>query len=158
MVYVTHDQTEAMTMASRIVVLNGGRVEQVGPPLELYNRPANRFVAGFLGSPRMNFVKGTAYGPTIGIRPEAFSDQPCPGLHLKGRVSVVEQLGRETLIYLDAQICAFDSESAEGHFAIHRSRQIDARPGQILEFWAPPAAFHVFDSDDRAIRAPSSHA
>ncbi len=51
MVYVTHDQTEAMTMASRIVVLNGGQVEQVGPPLDLYNRPANRFVAGFLGSP-----------------------------------------------------------------------------------------------------------
>jgi multiple sugar transport system ATP-binding protein len=57
MVYVTHDQTEAMTMASRIVVLNDGRIEQMGSPLELYNRPANRFVAGFLGSPRMNFFK-----------------------------------------------------------------------------------------------------
>ena len=56
MVYVTHDQTEAMTMASRIVVLNDGNIEQIGSPLELYNHPANRFVAGFLGSPRMNFI------------------------------------------------------------------------------------------------------
>ena len=58
MVYVTHDQVEAMTLASRIVVLNGGRIEQIGAPLELYHRPANRFVAGFLGSPRMNFLAG----------------------------------------------------------------------------------------------------
>ncbi|HEY8359942.1 MAG TPA: ABC transporter ATP-binding protein [Ramlibacter sp.] len=62
MVYVTHDQTEAMTMASRIVVLNAGIIEQIGSPLDLYNRPANRFVAGFLGSPRMNFFKGTVEG------------------------------------------------------------------------------------------------
>ena len=59
MIYVTHDQVEAMTMADRIVVLRGGRVEQVGTPLELYNRPANRFVAGFIGSPQMNFLGGT---------------------------------------------------------------------------------------------------
>ena len=60
MVYVTHDQTEAMTMADRIVVLNDGKIEQIGSPLELYNRPANRFVAGFLGSPRMNFIAARA--------------------------------------------------------------------------------------------------
>ena len=59
MIYVTHDQVEAMTMADRIVVLRGGRVEQVGTPLDLYNRPANRFVAGFIGSPQMNFLGGT---------------------------------------------------------------------------------------------------
>ena len=58
MIYVTHDQVEAMTMADRIVVLRQGHVEQVGAPLELYNRPANRFVAGFIGSPRMNFLDG----------------------------------------------------------------------------------------------------
>ena len=58
MIYVTHDQVEAMTMADRIVVLRGGNVEQVGTPLELYNRPANRFVAGFIGSPQMNFLAG----------------------------------------------------------------------------------------------------
>jgi lactose/L-arabinose transport system ATP-binding protein len=68
MVYVTHDQTEAMTLADRIVVLRAGRVEQVGAPLELYNDPANQFVAGFIGSPRMNFLAaeslGSAGGPT----------------------------------------------------------------------------------------------
>ena len=58
MIYVTHDQVEAMTMADKIVVLNGGRIEQVGAPLELYNHPANRFVAGFIGSPKMNFLDG----------------------------------------------------------------------------------------------------
>jgi multiple sugar transport system ATP-binding protein len=58
MIYVTHDQVEAMTLADRIVVLNAGRIEQVGAPLELYHHPANLFVAGFLGSPRMNFLKG----------------------------------------------------------------------------------------------------
>ena len=70
MVYVTHDQTEAMTMADRIVVLNGGLIEQIGSPLELYNRPANRFVAGFLGSPRMNFIAaraGAASGRTVTV-------------------------------------------------------------------------------------------
>ena len=70
MVYVTHDQTEAMTMADRIVVLNGGLIEQIGSPLELYNRPANRFVAGFLGSPRMNFIAaraGAASGRTVAV-------------------------------------------------------------------------------------------
>ena len=58
-VYVTHDQVEAMTMADKIVVLNAGRVEQIGAPLELYDRPANQFVAGFIGSPAMNFIPGT---------------------------------------------------------------------------------------------------
>jgi multiple sugar transport system ATP-binding protein len=73
-VYVTHDQVEAMTMADKIVVLNAGRIEQYGSPLELYEHPANLFVAGFIGSPKMNFVAGTAAGEpratTIGIRPE----------------------------------------------------------------------------------------
>ncbi len=58
MIYVTHDQVEAMTLANRIVVLNAGKIEQVGTPLELYNRPINQFVAGFIGSPRMNFIAG----------------------------------------------------------------------------------------------------
>ena len=63
MIYVTHDQIEAMTLADRIVVLRDGRIEQIGSPLELYNSPANRFVAGFIGSPRMNFVDGVVSGP-----------------------------------------------------------------------------------------------
>ena len=189
MVYVTHDQTEAMTMASRIVVLNGGRVEQVGRPLELYNRPANRFVAGFLGSPRMNFVAGqvmavadgvstvraagisgdlavplqaggVAVGEevTIGIRPEAFTED-LTGATVTGKVAVVESLGRETLLYLDAApLRAFDSESPEGHFAVHRTRQIDARPGDGLTVGIAPRAVHLFNAKDRAIAWPSVHA
>jgi multiple sugar transport system ATP-binding protein len=69
MIYVTHDQVEAMTMADRIVVLRAGKVEQVGAPLDLYNRPANRFVAGFIGSPRMNFLEGGSAGPTAPASP-----------------------------------------------------------------------------------------
>lgn len=74
MVYVTHDQVEAMTMADKIVVLNAGRIEQVGSPLELYRNPRNLFVAGFIGSPKMNFITGeiaTGHGAhTLGVRPE----------------------------------------------------------------------------------------
>ena len=74
MIYVTHDQTEAMTLADKIVVLRDGRVEQIGSPMELYNNPANQFVAGFLGSPSMNFFPadriGGAEGTTAGVRPE----------------------------------------------------------------------------------------
>ncbi|PJN96449.1 sugar ABC transporter ATP-binding protein, partial [Amaricoccus sp. HAR-UPW-R2A-40] len=73
MIYVTHDQVEAMTLADKIVVLNAGRIEQVGAPMELYNDPANTFVAGFIGSPQMNFLKAGplgAPGATLGVRPE----------------------------------------------------------------------------------------
>ncbi|TCQ08799.1 multiple sugar transport system ATP-binding protein [Rhizobium sp. PP-F2F-G36] len=76
MVYVTHDQTEAMTMATRIVVMNAGLIEQVGSPLDLYNRPRNRFVAGFLGSPRMNFIEGrivAAGGRTVTVMAEGLT-------------------------------------------------------------------------------------
>jgi ABC-type sugar transport system ATPase subunit len=106
MIYVTHDQVEAMTLADRIVVLNGGRIEQIGTPLELYNRPANLFVAGFIGSPRMNLlptelVRGEVAGPatTLGIRPEHV--EPCAeaDADLTVRVDLVEQLGGETFLY-----------------------------------------------------------
>ena len=101
MVYVTHDQAEAMTMGDRVAVLDGGRLQQVGPPQAVYDRPANRFVAGFLGSPPMNFapgggVFGGAAGTEVGVRPE--------DLHLDDRgdivmiVSVVESLGSETIL------------------------------------------------------------
>ena len=82
MIYVTHDQVEAMTLADRIVVLNAGRVEQVGAPLELYNDPANPFVAGFIGSPQMNFLEAAPLGQpgkTLGIRPEHLDLHPEAG-------------------------------------------------------------------------------
>jgi multiple sugar transport system ATP-binding protein len=108
MIYVTHDQVEAMTMADRIVVLNAGRVEQFGSPLELYKRPANRFVAGFIGSPKMNFVDGPEAGKhnahAIGVRPEHFqlSTTPAPGTW-KGKVGVAEQLGSDTFLHVHVE-------------------------------------------------------
>jgi multiple sugar transport system ATP-binding protein len=102
MVYVTHDQVEAMTLADRIVVLRAGKVEQVGAPMELYNNPANTFVAGFIGSPQMNFLKSGALGlhsDTVGIRPEhLILDDKGP---ISGTVSHVEKLGGETLVYVN---------------------------------------------------------
>ena len=74
MVYVTHDQVEAMTLAHRIVVLNAGRIEQVGTPMELYHRPVNRFVAGFIGSPKMNFIEGKLLGADDGLARIALAD------------------------------------------------------------------------------------
>jgi multiple sugar transport system ATP-binding protein len=102
MVYVTHDQVEAMTLADRIVVLNAGRVEQIGRPMELYNDPANIFVAGFIGSPRMNFLDARSLGEpgrTLGIRPEHLAISREAGA-IPGLVSHVEQLGGETNIFV----------------------------------------------------------
>ena len=121
MIYVTHVQTEAMTMADRIVVLRAGRLEQVGSPLILYNTPANRFVAGFIGSPRMNFldahvVEGavaviglgtlalpgfaaaTGEAVTLGVRPEHFNFVDSGGL--PGNVDLVEHMGGESYVYV----------------------------------------------------------
>lgn len=104
-IYVTHDQLEAMTLADRLVVLNGGRVEQIGTPLELYRRPASIFVAGFIGSPAMNLIPsravpnlpGTAHADTIGIRPEDLSVAE-DGL-IEMSVAAVEELGAQRLIH-----------------------------------------------------------
>jgi multiple sugar transport system ATP-binding protein len=97
MIYVTHDQTEAMTLADRIVVLRDGVVEQIGSPMELYNNPANQFVAGFLGAPSMNFLPAVALGArgaTLGIRPEHVMVQD--GGRLAGQITHVERLGGDT--------------------------------------------------------------
>ncbi len=185
MVYVTHDQTEAMTMASRIVVLNGGRLEQVGPPLDLYDRPANRFVAGFLGSPRMNFLRAQVVARsattmtvhadglpgdmvipvpdsaaaengkvTIGIRPEAFSDEG-HGIPIRGRISVVENLGRETLVYMNAKpLRAFDSESLDQDFSAYSRQHSRARPGDPVTLGIDPHNVFLFDDTDRTIAWP----
>ncbi|SDA84671.1 multiple sugar transport system ATP-binding protein [Pseudomonas sp. NFACC15-1] len=129
MIYVTHDQVEAMTLADKIVVLNGGRIEQVGSPRELYERPASRFVAGFLGSPRMNFLAAFLHAPgetsqveslvlgmtslpfdssglaantqlSLGIRPEHIALKAAQGT-AGIAVSGVEYLGSETYVHLD---------------------------------------------------------
>ena len=117
MVYVTHDQVEAMTLADRIVVFNGGKIEQVGTPMDLYERPANLFVARFIGAPAMNVLPASAWphlmGPndagqrgapagveSIGIRPEHITLGARAQTSLAGRIELVEQLGAETLYYL----------------------------------------------------------
>ncbi|RUU71380.1 TOBE domain-containing protein, partial [Mesorhizobium sp. M2C.T.Ca.TU.009.01.2.1] len=160
-VYVTHDQVEAMTMADRIVVMHDGYVQQVGRPLELYDRPANTFVAGFIGSPGMNFLPAKvakagkvdavlADGQklrlpdglplsdgddlTIGLRPEHIKlvDDGA----LKADVEVVEPLGLSTQFYVrlaNQQICVF---------VMGRS---DVRPGDTIRLAADPAALHLFD-------------
>jgi multiple sugar transport system ATP-binding protein len=106
MIYVTHDQVEAMTLADRIVVLRDGRVEQVGSPMQLYNDPDNTFVAGFIGSPQMNFMKAAALGKqgaTIGVRPEHLQiKRGTANGAISGTISHVEKLGGETLVYVQA--------------------------------------------------------
>ncbi len=104
MIYVTHDQVEAMTLADRIVVLSAGRIEQVGTPLELYHKPANRFVAGFIGSPRMNFIpqatlKDAPAAAVIDIRPEHIDVVTVDAADAHLTVEIVEQLGGETYLY-----------------------------------------------------------
>ncbi len=113
-IYVTHDQVEAMTLADRVVVLRDGRVEQVGTPLELYDRPVNQFVAQFIGTPQMNVVPiqqlpvavrhgapSTAAVASMGVRPENVLLHACEDGALHGTVDLVEALGAETLIYIN---------------------------------------------------------
>ena len=105
MVYVTHDQVEAMTMADKIVVLNKGHVEQVGTPMELYRNPATPFVAAFIGSPKMNLFEGEIAAKNgcdlFGVRPEHIDLGRSDGAW-KGRVHHMERLGSDAILYLDA--------------------------------------------------------
>jgi ABC-type sugar transport system ATPase subunit len=162
MIYVTHDQVEAMTMADRIVVLRGGRVEQVGTPLDLYNRPANPFVAGFIGSPRMNLFAGRVVSGgevevpgmgmvtvparlepgarvTLGIRPEHIvaGEGPNP---VTGRVAAVEQLGASSTIRLGSP-----------ELVALVSGQTALRDGDAATLSLPPEAVHVFDEAGRRL-------
>ncbi len=106
MIYVTHDQTEAMTLADNIVVLNNGQIEQVGTPIELYKKPQTIFVAGFIGSPKMNFLTGKLAqkfgGDTIGIRPEDISISASRG-ELEVKLRHLEHLGPDTLCYCNSK-------------------------------------------------------
>jgi ABC-type sugar transport system ATPase subunit len=117
-IYVTHDQVEAMTMGDRIAVMNEGRLEQVGTPAELYDRPANRFVAGFIGSPGMSFAEAARFGlepgdATVGIRPE-FARPWQEGLigPFEGEVAYVEALGRETFLGVDGLVVLVEGRAA----------------------------------------------
>ncbi|MDA7963642.1 sn-glycerol-3-phosphate ABC transporter ATP-binding protein UgpC [Ruegeria sp.] len=162
--YVTHDQIEAMTMSDRIVIMNHGKIEQVGAPLDLYDRPANKFVAGFLGSPSMNFMEAR-YEPDadtanavlsdgqkitvphadlhsgekiiVGIRPDAWLLQDAP-TKLTLRVDQFEPTGSETLIY---------GSLAEADVKCAFRERIDIGSGQPLEVGVDPGKVHIFRRD-----------
>jgi multiple sugar transport system ATP-binding protein len=139
MVYVTHDQVEAMTLGDRIAVFNGGRIEQVGTPQELYHAPATRFVAGFLGAPAMNFLPAPhGEGLTLGIRPEHVRIDPAGGT--SARVTHTEYLGDHAVVFTDAGVAlklpVQDSPPA---------------PGAPLRLSFPPERTHYFDASGRAV-------
>ncbi len=146
MIYVTHDQVEAMTMADKIVVLQAGRIEQVGSPLELYRTPRNRFVAGFIGSPRMNFLEGIeaskhdAY--MIGIRPEHITPSPDEGIW-KGRVGVAEHLGSDTFFHVHMEECAEP-------VTVRSGGEVDMHHGDTI--YLTPDAEQIHRFDERGLR------
>ncbi len=137
MIYVTHDQIEAMTMADKIVVLNAGRIEQVGTPMQLYNHPATPFVAGFIGSPKMNLFTGEtarALGcTTYGIRPEHLALSPTAGTW-QGKVRHIEHLGADTVIYLDVPSLGELVARVAGEMAADRGDMLWASPMPGREF------------------------
>ena len=132
MIYVTHDQVEAMTMADKIVVLRAGHIEQVGSPLELYRAPKNLFVAGFIGSPKMNQITGAEAAKhdatTIGIRPEHIQVSATEGMW-KGRVGVSEHLGSDTFFYVHDTGLADDiTVRVNGEFELHSGDDVYLTP------------------------------
>jgi multiple sugar transport system ATP-binding protein len=146
MIYVTHDQTEAMTLADKIVVLRDGTVEQVGPPMELYNDPANQFVAGFLGAPSMNFIPATCIGGSpdqqVGIRPEHLRlSETGP---LAGQVVHVEKLGGDTNALVDI--------AGAGRVTLRLFGQYDINTGQQVTLDFDPRNSFLFDDQGRRIR------
>ena len=172
MIYVTHDQVEAMTMADKIVVLHAGIIEQVGSPLELYHRPNNMFVAGFIGSPKMNFIKAIASpvkggkinvslpggtkitlndqgkkvseGPvTLGIRPEHLTIGEKNDGELKGTLRIAEYLGSETMFYASLADGSDLSVKADG--------LTSAKQGADIKFGLPAKACHLFGADGNTI-------
>ncbi|CDM58434.1 MULTISPECIES: ABC transporter ATP-binding protein [Rhizobium] len=147
MIYVTHDQVEAMTLADKIVVLNAGAIEQVGSPMELYNRPANVFVAGFIGSPMMNFIPGDkvadAGAKTVGVRPEHLALSREQGTW-RAKVVHVEHLGADTIIYLESEQCGLITARLFGE---HKYE-----PDDIVYATPDTGHMHRFDADDQAIR------
>ena len=146
-IYVTHDQVEAMTMADRIVVLNAGRIEQYGTPLDLYERPANLFVAGFIGSPRMNLIGqevAERYGAaTVGIRPEHISVGR-DGQGWEGTVRAAEHLGSDTFFYVDTPEIGSITARYIGELGIRAGDQVRLQPD--------PAHIHRFDQEGKAVR------
>ncbi len=145
MIYVTHDQVEAMTLADKIVVLSKGKVEQVGKPLDLYNKPASLFVAGFIGSPQMNFITGDfarKHGATtVGVRPEHLfvSDSG----EIKGVLRHSEKLGNETFAYVTA--------GDMGDITVRVDGTLVLEPGEAISLGFEPAHLYRFDEAGKSI-------
>jgi multiple sugar transport system ATP-binding protein len=163
-VYVTHDQAEAMTMAERIMVMRDGHIQQLGGPLEIYRRPANQFVAGFFGTPTMNFILGAldTKGGNLIFRAKSLEQSLPPGTRLEnggravtlgirsehvvvgkgskqGRVTLTEPLGDETLVFFE-----YGGEAA---LVAKVNPEISLAPGDAVEFEFDMAGFHLFDEE-----------
>jgi alpha-glucoside transport system ATP-binding protein len=174
MVYVTHDQVEAMTLADRIVVLSAGRIEQVGPPLELYERPNNLFVARFIGSPAMNIVPATILETgaatrvrlagdrvvglpietsageaenkvSFGVRPEDLNVATGEDYLFEGTISLVEALGEVTLLYVDGL-------ARNEPLIVKLPGIVDLKKGDRVRLSADSAKLHLFDAEGNAYR------
>jgi len=139
MLYVTHDQVEAMTMGRRIAVLRAGRLQQLGSPTEIYARPANTFVAAFIGTPGMNLLAAAADGRTVGFRPEDAKLGPAQGADWAGSVTLVEPLGAETLVHVRLE----GGESVVARLRETPSPAIDERVGVRVA----GERRHVFDAE-----------
>ena len=172
MIYVTHDQVEAMTLADRIVVLKDGRIEQVGTPMELYKHPGNLFVAQFIGSPAMNILAATvertgetslvshlagrktsvpvatpaeAQGKSVsfGVRPEDLYVATSDDFLFEGMVDYVEQLGEVQLVYVDIG-------RAEQPLTAKLPGNVEIKRGTVIRLAASPDDLHIFDGDGRS--------
>ena len=157
MVYVTHDQVEAMTLGDRIAIMHRGLIQQVDAPMNLYHHPANRFVAGFIGSPAMNFVDGTMVDDTfvfadrkvpvgrhfrrgeaiLGVRPEDLRVESSGVPLVEGTVDVVERMGHETILYVD-----YNGRT----FVARLEPRIACAPGDRVTLTARPGAWHLFET------------
>ena len=153
MIYVTHDQVEAMTLADKIVVLRDGRIEQVGSPIELYDRPANAFVAQFIGSPKMNFFttndltnnsseklgQSIASNMQAGMRPEHLDVSDTANAVVEGSLELVENLGEYALVHL---------KTASGvEFIAKTERPPEVAKGSTIGFSIKPELVHLFDAE-----------
>jgi ABC-type sugar transport system ATPase subunit len=177
-VYVTHDQVEAMTLGDKIVVMNKGRVEQVGSPLHLYHHPQTQFVAGFIGSPKMNFLSArvTEVGPEntqimlesgrvisaaidssslekgahvqLGLRPEHMS-VTCDKNTLEGEITLVEHLGEQSYLYVDIQ--------QEGEFVLKVDGDNQYQAGDNVTFGIKPNSLYLFNHQGHALPRVNSN-
>ena len=164
MVYVTHDQVEAMTLADRIVVFNDGRIEQVGTPMDLYERPANRFVAGFIGAPSMNFLpvrgdrtriespglvsvpnpRGKKLVTELGIRPEHLSLADGSDADISGEIELIERLGAETYAYIRVP-------GQPADLTLRLPGETGYRPGGQIGLKVDWSRAHWFDDSGRVV-------